>query len=93
MKLHILLTDNVRKTMPKTTEVVRDYGMLTVIFDEGKTKAFGIHCIIEDTKENIIEWLKPFDGVILGNGNPMMESFKVYHVKNNEQHFVDNFSN
>lgn len=78
MHLHLLLTPEL-SPIPKTCKIVHDFGPLVVVFD-GFDKE-GKHCVVEDTQENIITWLKPFDGFVKGNGNPMMESFTIVHVK------------
>jgi len=81
MNLHILLTPEVRVKMPRTTKVTHEWGELTVVFDGLTDTEKGLHCFVEDTKENIIEWLSQFDEVIIGSGSPMMESFKRTHIK------------
>lgn len=84
MQLHLLLTPDVAVKKPTTTKIIHDYGQLTVVFnnDIGDTRT-GLHCVVEDTKENIIDWLKEFDGFAKGNGVPMMESFEIVHIKEN----------
>ena len=79
MRLHILLTDDIKSVMPDTCKIVVDFGIITVVFE--KMKKFGNNCIVEDTEENIVNWLKPFDGFVLGSGNPQLESFEIAHVK------------
>lgn len=84
MKLHLLLTPEIDKTKPETCKIIADFGFLQVIFKglSGKDDHIesGTHCFIEDTEENIVKWLKPFDGFVKGNGNPMMESFTIAHI-------------
>jgi len=60
--------------------VTNDFGQLTVVFGDN-TRERGLHCFVEDTKENISKWLSPFEYVIIGDGNPMMESFSKEKVK------------
>lgn len=57
-----------------------DFGQLTVFFGDGKT-ANGLHCVVEDETDNIINWLKPFDSFIKGSGVPQFEEFEITHVK------------
>ncbi len=80
MQLHLLLTTDIAQTMPESCKVVHDFGTLTVIFAD-KTRKTGLHCVVEDTEENIIKWLKPFDGFIKGNGSPQLEQFTICHIK------------
>lgn len=79
MLLHLLLTDDIKETMPDTVKVKNDFGPLWVVFEKGRKH--GQHCIVEDTTENMIKWLSPFDGFVKGNGVPMMESFSIAHIK------------
>lgn len=85
MQLHLLLTDDIKETMPNTCKITDDFGKLDIVFDnadgKGITIKTGLHCFVEDTTENIIKWLKPFDGFIKGNGYPMMETFEICHIK------------
>jgi site-specific recombinase XerD len=34
-----------------------------------------------DKIENIQNWLRPFDGVIIGDGNPQLQNFSIMHIK------------
>lgn len=80
MKLHLLLTSDIAQTKPDTCIVIMDFGQLTVRFEDGTTR-HGLHCVVEDTQDNIVEWLRPFDGFVKGSGVPQMESFTIAHVK------------
>jgi len=86
MKLDLLLTDEIAATKPESAKVIMDFGKIEVIFkannccDEDMI-ATGIHCVIEDETENIQNWLRPFDGVIIGDGNPQLQNFSIMHVK------------
>jgi hypothetical protein len=82
MKLHLLLTNEIAKTKPNTCKTIMDFGQLVVKFDDG-TERSGLHCVVEDTQENIIKWLKPYDEVIKGNGIPQLEQFSIVHVSDN----------
>lgn len=79
MKLHLLLTPNIHKAKPETCKIVFDYGQLPVVFEDRKET--GLHCVVEDTEENIISWLKPFDYFIKGSGTPMFEQFEITYIK------------
>jgi len=84
MKLHLLLTVDIAKTMRESTKIIHDWGDILVVFGkfEGKFETkHGKHCVVEDTTENIISWLKPYDSIIKGNGTPMAESFEIVHIK------------
>lgn len=78
MKMHLLLTDDIRATMPDTVKIKIDWGMLRVRFDH--KDYYGLHCFVEGEEKDIIEWLRPFDGFVKGNGTPMMETFYINHI-------------
>ena len=82
MQLHLLLTPEVKKTMPNTVKMVANYGTINVVFeDESIPLRSGENCILEDEKENIVNWLRPFDEVLVGSGTPQLEEFTIMHIK------------
>ena len=87
MQLHLLLTTDIAMTMPSTCKTIQDYGSLVVRFDNGSFKR-GIHCIVEDTTDNIVKWLRPFDAFVRGSGSPIMESFSMQHIS--DEYIVGN---
>jgi hypothetical protein len=80
MKLHLLLTNDIAQTKPETCKIIMDFGQLVVEFDDNTTEV-GLHCVVEDTQENIISWLKPYDGFVKGSGVPQFEQFSIVHIK------------
>lgn len=80
MQLHLLLTDDIAQTKPETCIIIRNYGYLQVMFNN-KIMKVGLHCIVKDTKENIVTWLKPGDGFVKGHGLPHFEQFSIEHIK------------
>jgi hypothetical protein len=74
-----LLTNDIAQTKPETCEIVMDFGQLAVMFDEGEIRR-GLHCVVEDSQENIINWLKPYDGFVKGSGVPQFEQFSIAHI-------------
>lgn len=81
MKLQLLLSKDMQETMPKTCKIILNFGEISVVFEEDKIVIEGLHCVVEDTQENIVKWLKPFDGVAVGNGIPQLEQFRIMHIK------------
>jgi len=79
MKLHLLLTQELIQTKPDSSKIIQDFGDLVVRFGDEETYK-GLHCFVEDEIQNLINWLKPFDKVIIGNGNPMSETFTIEHI-------------
>lgn len=97
MKVHLLLTPEIAKTRPDTAIIVMDFGQLTVRFENkngGDAKFLtGLHCVIEDTKQNFAKWLSQHDGIPVGNGSPMSEIFNICHINNiytNDDSFISN---
>ena len=80
MQLHLVITPEIRKTMPDTVKTVYDFGKITVRF-ENSPMIGGENRIIEDTEENIKKWLRPFKGVCVGVGSPCLENFEIVHIK------------
>jgi hypothetical protein len=88
MTVQLLLTDELKATMPKTVKVTFNFGRIEVIFPalkEGEEPLvmFGDNAVIEAETDVIIKWLKPFDGVAVGNGIPQTEQFEIMHIGEN----------
>lgn len=89
MKQHLLVTDEMKATMPKELKVVFDAGRIGVVFhkkDSYDTKdiefdMYGDNMILEGEQETFINWLKEFDGIAVGNGVPQLEQFEIMHIK------------
>jgi len=84
--INLLLTDELKATMPKTIKVLANFGEIEVIFphregDEMDTYMVGDNAVIEGSEEDFIKWLKPFDGVAVGvGGSPQFEQFEIRHI-------------
>ena len=88
MKLPILLTSEVKATMPKTIKVLANFGHTQVRFPAVKENAdplilIGDNAVVEGSEEDIIKWLKPFDGVAIGGESPQLEQFTIMHIDKN----------
>ena len=86
MIFNLLLTDELKATMPKTIKVLQNFGNTHVVFpDENDViqhSMIGDNAVIEATETDIVAWLKPFDGVAVGTGgSPQMEKFTIMHIK------------
>ena len=86
MKQHILLTHEIKKAMPDTIKELHNFGRIDVIFPAIDSKdesliLFGDNAIVEGEQEDIVNWLKPFDGVPVGDGFPQGEKFTMMHIK------------
>lgn len=88
MTVQILLTDELKATMPETVKVVFNFGRIQVRFpaikeEDAPLMMFGDNAVIEAETDVVIKWLKPFDGIAIGNGVPQMEQFSIMHIDEN----------
>jgi len=90
MIIDLLLTSEIKATMPDTIKINFNFGRIGVIFPSKKGFVFssnevgmvmyGDSVVIEGDKEEIIKWLKPFDGIAVGCGSPQLEKFTIMHI-------------
>jgi hypothetical protein len=88
MTLDLLLTPELWKSMPKTIVVVHNFGFVRVIFPANDPKEEpmimdGDSAVVEGETNEIVKWLKPFDGVAVGCGIPQLEKFEIMHIDEN----------
>lgn len=72
--------------MPDTITELYNYGNIDVVFPltEEDDETFilrGENAILEGEQDEIVKWLKPFDGVPVGDGFPQGENFTIMHIK------------
>ena len=81
MKTAILITPEMRPVPLGVS--VNNFGPTTVVSDVNGHRSYyiGDHAIIEGDDEVIKNWLRPFDGVYIGVGHPMMEQFEIMHIR------------
>lgn len=85
MKLDLLLTPELWKSMPETITVTHNFGHIQVIFPAKNSKEYplimgGDSAVVEGETSEVIKWLKPFDGVAVGCGSPQLEKFTIMHI-------------
>jgi len=86
MTLNILLTDELKATMPETIKITMNFGEIRVIFPSEKKNErahymVGDNAVLLGDAEEFKKWLKPFDGVAVGvGGSPQFERFEIKHV-------------
>ena len=83
---HLLLTPEIKKAMPDTITEQHNFGRIEVVFpalEKGEKPLIltGENAVVEGDKDEIIKWLKPFDGVPVGDGFPQGERFTIMHIK------------
>jgi hypothetical protein len=76
----LLITYDMKQSMPKSIKILDDYGAVTAVFENHKCVR-GDHCIIEGEEKDIVKWLAPFDGIAVGQGSPMFQQFTIMHIK------------
>ena len=70
--------------MPDIIDVPFNYGEIIVIFHDDDIKMIGDNAVVKGEQQDIIKWLKPFDGVAIGSGgSPQFEEFKIVHISDN----------
>lgn len=89
MRIHLLVTPEM-EPVPDGIKIVQDFDVIEVMtatrlhtddkenFQAGKLT--GRHLMIEGENEAVVEWLRPFDDVWLGIGEPAQQEFTVVHV-------------
>lgn len=87
MELNLLLTKELKASMPSTIEIVINFGEIRVVFPDENNQIhieddmIGDNAVVRGETEEIVKWLKPFDGVAVGVGSPQMEKFEIKHIK------------
>jgi hypothetical protein len=88
MTIDLLLTLEMRETMPDTIKEVFNFGNTQVVFPAINPKEdpliiVGDSVVLEGETDEIVKWLKPFDGVAVGCGVPQLERFTIMHINDN----------
>lgn len=77
MVIHLLVQPNM-EPLPSNITVVQNYWDISITTDQGIID--GKHMVVEGTEDAIKNWLRPFDGVWLGVGQPIAQEFEVVHI-------------
>jgi hypothetical protein len=80
MKLYLLYEDRLGK-IPTSIAKLHDFGRVQIITDGPDRSVVGTSMVLEGPEDVFIDWLKPFDHVWLGQGQPCEERFRVAHIK------------
>ncbi len=79
-----LLVEAEMEPIPYNIMIKFDAGpTIVIISEDGKPVDIkeGRHVSIEGPQEDIVKWLKPFDGVMKTVGPMQLEQFEVVHIK------------
>ena len=88
MIANLLLTKELKASLPESIKITFNFGEITVVFPpaEGETDwldMVGDNAVLDGPDEDFIKWLKPFDGFALGvGGSPQFEKFEIRHIAN-----------
>lgn len=78
MTIHLLIQDAMLP-VPNDITTVEDYGKISVVTDDGIIE--GRHAVVDASEESLKNWLRPFDGVWVGEGPPQLQVFEVMHIR------------
>lgn len=82
MQIHLLVMKEM-EPLPENIEVLDDYEIVSIFSNEGlgRILATGRHLLISASEEALKNWLRSFDGIWLGKGQPIFQEFEVAHIK------------
>jgi hypothetical protein len=92
VEVAILLEDDM-EPVPEGVQIASDYGYITVraryegqprvkrVPVSGTAFVHGRHVIVSGEEEALKAWLRPFEGVWVGRGSPILEQFDLMHVE------------
>ena len=89
MTINLLMTPELWKSIPATMTVVQNFGAIQVIFpaEDPKEEPLiidGDNTVLDGETDEIIKWLKPFNGFAMGvGGSPQFEKFEIRHIDKN----------
>ena len=93
MKINLLLTPELNASKPDSIKVSANFGRITVVFPDDDNDTMhcptghtmtGDNAVIEGDDDEIVKWLKPFDGFAVGvGGSPQFEQFEIRHISKN----------
>ena len=75
--IHLLLTSELRSTMPKSIRIIFEYKDVEVYFPTEHLWLKGDNVILDGKVNDFINWLKPFNNIPVGNGVPQLEEFEL----------------
>ena len=90
MQQNLLLTAELKETLPDTIEILHNFGKIEVVFppleesEEGEEPMImvGDNAVLEGEMDEFIKWLRPFDGIAVNRtGVPQLEQFTIMHIK------------
>lgn len=79
----VLLVEDRMFPIPSNIKVLQDWDTVSIHAEiEGKQGFVrGKHMMLSGEAEAFKTWLKPFDGVWVGQGTPQLQQFTVMHVE------------
>lgn len=84
MNIALLMSADMVQTRPESVKIIQSFGNIWVHTSEemeDKMYTYGEGAIIQGEESDIKDWLRPYDGIWVYKGSPMLEEFEVMHVK------------
>jgi hypothetical protein len=75
-----MVVQNKMLPIPENVKVLANWTDIEIVSDK-KIVAVGDHMLLEAEPEAFKTWLKPFDGVWVGKGSPMLQEFDMMHIE------------
>ena len=66
------------KPIPASVKILFNWGFTKIISETEVIE--GEHIMVEGERNAIADWLRPQEGFWLGQGPPMLQSFKIVHI-------------
>jgi hypothetical protein len=79
MRTHLLVEDRMLP-IPANITIEANWGRASVIVPSSHSITYGEHMLVEGSEDAIKDWLRPFDGIWVGEGHPMEQRFSVCHI-------------
>jgi hypothetical protein len=76
----LLLTSEM-KPVPKSIKILSNWDTISMIVPSDNTIVVGDHVCLKGTEEDFKNWLRPFNGIWVGQGSPMLQEFTLSHIK------------
>lgn len=86
MNLHLLITNTMEMKRPSSVKEIVEWGQCQIVVgDNIMDTRTGLHCVVEDTLDNFLNWFSQLDEVIIGSGSPQLENFTIYDYSKVEE--------
>lgn len=82
VKVNVVLSYEMLKSKPESVNIFQSYGHISIVCDSDiNMYSYGNGVCLEGSEDDIKKWLRPYEGIWVYKGNPMLEQFEVMNVK------------